>query len=109
MSSNEVIRAQRKEVAARLGVKTNEAGTEFYGMRESDSIAWMCVFHKHETCEAEECFCDCHEELTPEDEAFLDRLLGLAVFINAKVESGNLPPKDSNGFYDFSRKGPIDG
>lgn len=34
-------------------------GVEFYGMR-SDSTAWMCVFHRHGMCVADECICTCH-------------------------------------------------
>jgi hypothetical protein len=58
--NNVEIREARKAIADTLGVKHNAEGTEYYGMR-NDSTAWMCVFHKHETCVAEECICDCHK------------------------------------------------
>ena len=57
--NNVEIRKARIAIADKLGVDHNEEGTEYYGIR-SDSVAWMCVFHKHEACVATECVCDCH-------------------------------------------------
>lgn len=59
--SNAEIRASRKRVAELLNVGVNADGTEFYGVREIDDMAWMCVFHEHSTCIYSECSCDCHD------------------------------------------------
>jgi hypothetical protein len=60
---NVEIRTRRMMIADKIGVEHNADGTEYYGIRR-DSVAWMCVFHKHETCKATECVCDCHQPPT---------------------------------------------
>lgn len=51
---------EKIKLADTMGVRHNDAGTEFYGMAEGTGWSWMCVFHSHDMCVASECECGCH-------------------------------------------------